>query len=159
MSAILHRQGIKSRKHLLRQKPKEPSSKTTGPPAQLNWKTPPDPQAQNAGDSPGPQLGKTYGALAQLVARNVRIVEVRGSNPLCSIAKKGLRQIASSPFYAFEGTASVYHFGSRQGAGQRNGLWRHENSNGQRPGSGKIHQPPADRTAGVLRQIPESRCR
>ncbi len=28
-----------------------------------------------------------YGALAQLVARNVRIVEVRGSNPLCSITK------------------------------------------------------------------------
>ena len=25
-----------------------------------------------------------YGALAQMVARNVRIVEVRGSNPLCS---------------------------------------------------------------------------
>ena len=25
-----------------------------------------------------------YGALAQLVARNVRNVEVRGSNPLCS---------------------------------------------------------------------------
>ena len=30
------------------------------------------------------------GALAQLVARNVRIVEVRGSNPLCS-TKKGTR--------------------------------------------------------------------
>ena len=30
-------------------------------------------------------LAKIFGALAQLVARNVRIVEVRGSNPLCSI--------------------------------------------------------------------------
>ena len=29
-------------------------------------------------------LFASYGALAQLVARNVRIVEVRGSNPLCS---------------------------------------------------------------------------
>ena len=29
-----------------------------------------------------------YGALAQLVARNVRIVEVRGSNPLGSTIKK-----------------------------------------------------------------------
>ena len=28
-----------------------------------------------------------FGALAQLVARNVRIVEVRGSNPLCSIRR------------------------------------------------------------------------
>ena len=44
-----------------------------------------------------------YGALAQLVARNVRIVEVRGSNPLCSIAKKDLRQIASSLFVCFQG--------------------------------------------------------
>ena len=30
-----------------------------------------------------------HGALAQLVARNVRIVEVRGSNPLCSTTTEG----------------------------------------------------------------------
>ena len=30
------------------------------------------------------KLANVRGALAQLVARNVRIVEVRGSNPLCS---------------------------------------------------------------------------
>ena len=30
-----------------------------------------------------------YGALAQLVARDIRIVEVRGSTPLCSMMKTG----------------------------------------------------------------------
>ena len=29
-----------------------------------------------------------YGALAQLVARDIRIVEVSGSNPLCSTSKR-----------------------------------------------------------------------
>ena len=34
------------------------------------------------------KLANVRGALAQLVARNVRIVEVRGSNPLCSTIRE-----------------------------------------------------------------------
>ena len=34
---------------------------------------------------------KQHGALAQLVARYIRIVEVSGSNPLCSTTKKPLK--------------------------------------------------------------------
>ena len=33
------------------------------------------------------RLPYTYGALAQLVARYIRIVEVTGSNPVCSTTK------------------------------------------------------------------------
>ena len=34
---------------------------------------------------------RAFGALAQLVARDIRIVEVRGSTPLCSTTKKPLK--------------------------------------------------------------------
>ena len=36
------------------------------------------------GKLPRKTSGNPYGALAQLVARDIRIVEVRGSTPLCS---------------------------------------------------------------------------
>ena len=36
------------------------------------------------GKLPRKTSGNPYGALAQLVARDIRIVEVRGSIPLCS---------------------------------------------------------------------------
>ena len=40
------------------------------------------------GKLPRIDAGKTYGAIAQLVARYIRFVEVRGSNPLSSIPKE-----------------------------------------------------------------------
>ena len=42
-------------------------------------------QAGEAGSTP--VICFLYGVLAQLGARNIRIVEARGSNPLCSIVK------------------------------------------------------------------------
>ena len=39
------------------------------------------------GKLPRKTSGNPYGALAQLVARDIRIVEVRGSTPLCSTAR------------------------------------------------------------------------
>ena len=39
------------------------------------------------GKLPRKTSGNPYGALAQLVARDIRIVEVRGSTPLCSTRK------------------------------------------------------------------------
>ena len=46
------------------------------------------PAGVKRGRLPRIDAGKTYGALAQLVARYIRIVEVSGSNPLCSILKE-----------------------------------------------------------------------
>ena len=43
---------------------------------------------ESAQNSPG-----IFGALAQLVARYIRIVEVSGSNPLCSTTRKTLDSI------------------------------------------------------------------
>ena len=40
------------------------------------------------GKLPRKTSGNPYGALAQLVARDIRIVEVRGSTPLCSTTKQ-----------------------------------------------------------------------
>ena len=34
-----------------------------------------------------------FGALAQMVARDIRIVEVRGSTPLCSTGRKALKSL------------------------------------------------------------------
>ena len=57
------------------------------------------------GKLPRERLGKTYGALAQLVARYIRIVEVSGSNPLCSTKHEkselqaGRRRVRISRFY------------------------------------------------------------
>ena len=45
------------------------------------------------------------GALAQLVARNVRIVEVRGSNPLCSTKRI---QIRTRKWFGFVAVCSPY---------------------------------------------------
>ena len=42
------------------------------------------------GKLPRKTSGNPYGALAQLVARDIRIVEVRGSTPLCSTSKTGI---------------------------------------------------------------------
>ena len=42
------------------------------------------PADEKRGKPPRERPGITYGALAQLVARDIRIVEVRGSTPLCS---------------------------------------------------------------------------
>ena len=42
------------------------------------------------GKLPRKTSGNPYGALAQLVARDIRIVEVRGSTPLCSTKTKAL---------------------------------------------------------------------
>ena len=39
------------------------------------------------GKLPRKTSGNPYGALAQLVARDIRIVEVRGSTPLCSTTR------------------------------------------------------------------------
>ena len=44
-----------------------------------------------------------FGALAQLVARNVRIVEVRGSNPLCSTRLPLVRVVFFCEQRGFEG--------------------------------------------------------
>ena len=43
-----------------------------------------------------------HGALAQLVARYIRIVEVSGSNPLCSTSRKPLKSLDFEGFlYSF----------------------------------------------------------
>ena len=49
--------------------------------------------------------GNPYGALAQLVARDIRIVEVRGSTPLCSTRKP----CRSKPARFFHARFSVTH--------------------------------------------------
>ena len=43
-----------------------------------------------------------YGALAQMVARNVRIVEVRGSNPLCSTRNRKSLDFQGFFFFYYE---------------------------------------------------------
>ena len=48
-----------------------------------------------------------YGALAQLVARYIRIVEVSGSNPLCSTTGKPCKSRVSSIFGAFSTIVST----------------------------------------------------
>ena len=45
------------------------------------------PADEKRGKLPRRTSGTQYGALAQLVARDIRIVEVRGSTPLCSTKK------------------------------------------------------------------------
>ena len=42
---------------------------------------------------PAQKITTKFGALAQLVARYIRIVEVSGSNPLCSTTRKTLDSI------------------------------------------------------------------
>ena len=44
-------------------------------------------------DEPAQKITTKFGALAQLVARYIRIVEVSGSNPLCSTIRKTLDSI------------------------------------------------------------------
>ena len=46
---------------------------------------------------------KEYGALAQLVARYIRIVEVRGSNPLSSTKSKEAEPIKWFGFFLWHG--------------------------------------------------------
>ena len=41
--------------------------------------------------------GKWLGVLAQLVERNVRNVEVRGSTPLCSTKREGVSKLLTHP--------------------------------------------------------------
>ena len=53
--------------------------------------------------------GPIHGALAQLVARDIRIVEVRGSTPLCSTALEVLIFKASS-FFIASGFPNHLHF-------------------------------------------------
>ena len=48
------------------------------------------------GKLPRKTSGNPYGALAQLVARDIRIVEVRGSTPLCSTKKSLLEPLSKS---------------------------------------------------------------
>ena len=45
------------------------------------------------GKLPRKTSGNPYGALAQLVARDIRIVEVRGSTPLCSTRREALKSL------------------------------------------------------------------
>ena len=45
------------------------------------------------GKLPRKTSGNPYGALAQLVARDIRIVEVRGSTPLCSTRGEALKSL------------------------------------------------------------------
>ncbi len=52
------------------------------------------------GRLPRKTSGNPYGALAQLVARDIRIVEVRGSTPLCSTTAEALILNASA-FFVF----------------------------------------------------------
>ena len=46
-------------------------------------------------------LAKIFGALAQLVARYIRIVEVSGSNPLCSTTVRPKTQFSDGYFIPF----------------------------------------------------------
>ena len=64
-------------------------------------------------EEPSPESpGSIYGALAQLVARDIRIVEVRGSTPLCSTPLEALIYKASSFFMSFENPGFVTFWGS-----------------------------------------------
>ena len=51
---------------------------------------------------PAQKITTKFGALAQLVARYIRIVEVSGSNPLCSTIRKTLDSIRIlGPFFLY----------------------------------------------------------
>ena len=52
---------------------------------------------------PAQKITTKFGALAQLVARYIRIVEVSGSNPLCSTKSKEVEPIKWFGFFLWHG--------------------------------------------------------
>ena len=103
---------------------------------------------------------RCYGALAQLVARYIRIVEVSGSNPLCSTTRNPLRNQGISYFSDkfLLSKAGIQHGPESQPLRQEESRSISDNvwwGQRKRFADGKGHTPPwlQDRLTGFHRQV------